>query len=118
MGASVQLNLPPVHRVNGEKGKRMASATLPKGETRDFRADLRLIGECLDEARRVVGWTVDQLAAELKRDSKQVARWIRGEERTQVDAIWSVVALQQPFVIALAKRAQCVVETVIRARTA
>jgi hypothetical protein len=118
MSSTLADRLPSRHRVNGEIPVRMAKAALPKGENDDFRATLRLIGECLDEARRAVGWTVDQLAAELKRDSKQVARWIRGEERTQVDVVFGVLELRQPFVIALAKRAQCVVETVIRARTA
>ena len=91
----------------------MAKALLPKGESADA---LKELGECLDEARRVVGWTVDQLAAELHRDSKQVARWMRGEERTQVDAVFQIAVLRQPFVIALAKLAECEIETTVRIR--
>lgn len=73
------------------------------------------IGACLDAARREVGWTVDQLAAELDRDSKQVGRWIRGEERTQVDVVFAVECLRGPFVIALARLADCCeIETVVR----
>lgn len=101
-------------RVNGERAKMAKASLLPKGEIKDFRAELKALGECLDYARRVAGWTVDQLAAELDRDSKQVARWMRGEERTQVDVVFGVVALRQPFVIALAKWAMCEVEVVIR----
>jgi ribosome-binding protein aMBF1 (putative translation factor) len=88
------------HRVIGEMRPAMVKAVLPSGEKRDFLAE---IGGCLDYARRDVGWTVDQLSAELKRDSKQVARWMRGEERTQVDVVMTVPALRKPFVIALAK---------------
>lgn len=78
----------------------MLKADLPKRENRE---SLARIGTCLDEARREVGWTVDQLACELHRDSKQVARWIRGEERTQVDAVFGVERLRAPFVEALAR---------------
>ena len=88
----------------------MLRADLPKGEKRQLWPE---IGGCLDAARRAAGWTVDQLAGELQRDSKQVARWIRGEERTQVDAVFQVEALRQPFVIALAKLAECDVVTTI-----
>lgn len=91
----------------------MLKADLPKGENGGFLAD---IGACLDAARREVGWTVDQLAAELGRDSKQVARWMRGEERTQLDTVFSVPALRQPFVIALARLAACEIETTVRIR--
>lgn len=89
------------HRVIGEMRPAMAKANLPKGEVEPMTP--AEIGGCLDYARRDVGWTVDQLAAELGRDSKQVARWMRGEERTQVDVVFSVPPLRKPFVIALAK---------------
>jgi hypothetical protein len=97
----------------------MAKATLlPRGENEDFRAELRALGACLDEARRVVGWSHKELADALRRDEKQVGRWMRGDERTQVDVVFSVEVLRQPFVTALAKWAGCQVETVIRARLA
>ena len=92
----------------------MLKADLPKRENGELLAG---IGACLDAARREVGWTVDQLAAEVQRDSKQVARWMRGEERTQVDAVFAVKALREPFVEALAKLAGMPVERTIR-RTA
>lgn len=77
----------------------MAKADLPKGENPDFLAE---IGHCLDVARRDVGWNHDELADRLGKDKKQVGRWIRGEERTQVDAVFAVDALRGPFVVALA----------------
>ena len=79
---------------------RMAKASVAlKPESADALAE---IGECLDAARRDVGWTLDQLAAELGRDARQVARWIRGDERTQVDVVFAVEPLRRPFVVALA----------------
>lgn len=101
------------HRVIGEMSPEMLKANLPKRESADA---LRELGECLDFARRAVGWTVDQLARHLGRDSKQVARWLRGEERTQVDVVFAVAVLRQPFVIALAKLAECDIETTVRIR--
>lgn len=101
------------HRVIGENRPRMAKAVLPKGENETFLAQ---IGGCLDYARRDVGWTVDQLAGALSRDSKQVGRWIRGEERTQVDAVFAVESLREPFVIALAKLAKMPVEEIVTIR--
>jgi hypothetical protein len=101
---------------NGEKRCSMAKAVLPKRES--DHEGLRNLGECLDFARRYVGWTVDQLAAELQRDSKQVGRWLRGEERTQVDTVLMVRQLHGPFVIALANlnTEDIVVETTITIR--
>ena len=101
------------HRVIGETKPMMLRADLPKRESAD---SLREIGECLDFARRTVGWTVDQLSREIGRDSKQVARWMRGEERTQIDTVFAVAALRQPFVMALAKLAACEIETVVKIR--
>lgn len=109
----------PSHRVIGETPTRMLKASLPKGETAD---SLKEIGDCLDFARRAVGWTVDQLARELQRDSKQVARWMRGEERTQLDTVFVVAKLKVPFLIALSRLArdcseyECEEETTLRFR--
>lgn len=91
---------------------RMVKAAIRKAENADYLAQ---IGGCLDEARREVGWTLDQLSAELNRDARQVRRWIAGEERTQVDVVFAVEPLRGPFVIALAKLADCCeIETVVR----
>lgn len=88
----------------------MLKVDLPKGENALFLAQ---IGACLNAARLELEWTVDRLAAELRRDSKQVARWMRGEERCQVDAVFAVPELREPFVIALAKLAGMQVTTTI-----
>jgi hypothetical protein len=104
------------HRVIGEKRPSMLKVDLPSGEKGQ---KLKQIGGCLDFARRYIGWTVQQLAAALERDEKQVARWMRGEERTQVDVVLCVPQLHGPFVIALARldnKGVIEVETTIRIR--
>jgi ribosome-binding protein aMBF1 (putative translation factor) len=102
-----------LHRVIPEKASAMAKAGIRKAENDEIQAE---IGGCLDYARREVGWTLDQLAAELGRDPRQIRRWIAGEETLQMHVAWKVQALRQPFVIALAKLAACAIEVVIRAR--
>lgn len=94
------------HRVNGETRKRMAQAILPKGENEGWKD----IGQCLFRARHWLGWTLEELSGQLPpangsetRDSKQVARWERGEERPQVDVIMRVKELRQPFAVQMAK---------------
>ncbi len=92
---------------------KVAVDDLRKSESRAFWAE---IGGCLDAARRDVGWNLDQLADALKRDARQVRRWIAGEEQTQTAVVFSVPLLRKPFVVALAKLAQCEVETTVRIR--
>ena len=102
----------PSHRVIPEMHPAAAKAHLRKADV--SAAD---IGQCLDYARRDVGWTLDQLAGELGRDPRQVRRWIDGTERTQMDVVFGVLSLRPPFVIALASLAGCCeLETVIRIR--
>lgn len=96
-------------RANAEKGYAVqAKAAHGKPENGDFLAE---IGAALDAARASVGWTVDRLAGELKRDPRQVSRWLNGAERTQVDVVWGVIELRKPFVIALGQRAGAVATT-------
>jgi hypothetical protein len=92
---------------------RMAKADLRKAEMTSHQAE---IGACLDYARRDANFTLDQLAAELQRDARQVARWLRGDERTQVDVVFGVPVLRGPFVIALARLSGLEVETIVRVR--
>lgn len=114
MGQSMAETPPRRHRVNGEIPRRMAKAVLPSGENGPaFQLE---IGRCLDDARRRLDWSVDRLAQEPGKDSKQVARWMRGEERTQVDAVFAVAALRVPFVICLARLAQMQVEETVTIR--
>jgi ribosome-binding protein aMBF1 (putative translation factor) len=100
MGQKVASAMHPSHRVLPEKADRMVSSVLRKTDTDD---SLKEFGECLDFARRMEGWTLDQLARELTRVPRQVRRWIAGEERTQVEWVRKFPALWQWFLIALAR---------------
>jgi hypothetical protein len=80
------------HRVISEMRPAMAKADLRKAENVEKPAD---IGGCLDFARNYVGWNLDQLAAALKRDPRQVRRWIANEENIQLGVVWKVKALQR-----------------------
>jgi ribosome-binding protein aMBF1 (putative translation factor) len=105
------------HRVIAKNRRSMAKAGLVKPKNDEKTRDsLRDLGGCLDFARRYLGWTVDQLAAELSRTPQQIGAWIRGEERCQVDAVMCVRQLHGPFVIALAqlRSDEVVIETTIR----
>jgi len=78
------------------------------------KADLRLpemdawreqIGHAIQRAVSLLGWTLKEFAAAVKRDERQCARWINGSERPQFDVLFAVEALRQPLVLALAERA-------------
>lgn len=79
---------------------RMAKAGIREAENAPcFRA---AIGTCLDTARRAVGWSLKEFARELARDERQVARWISGAERPQMDVLFGVEQFRAPLLIALA----------------
>lgn len=101
------------HRVLPERTRNLAKAHVRIPEKSELQAQ---IGACLDYARRVAGWTLDQLAAELHRDPRQVARWVRGEETTQLHVVFGVERLREPFIVALALLAGCRVRTTISMR--
>lgn len=115
MDVDTSLVVGAAHRLNQEKRVAMAKATLRNPENDAMRAEWRVIGAALDEARRAVDWTKDQLAKELKRDEAQVRRWLSGAERPQADIVLAVEVLCQPFLVALAARKGCRVRTVITA---
>lgn len=100
-------------RVLPEKADRMAAGSLRIPEAVPEPDEFwREIGDCLDFARRAVGWTIDELAGKLppppkkeKRDAGQVQRWIQGKEQTQIAVVFAREELRNPFVIALAKLA-------------
>lgn len=89
--------------------------TVRKAETVDYRQQ---IGEAIKRAARLAGdWSLKELSAQLKRDERQVARWLSGQERAQLDVLWEVEALRGPLVIALAElSSQAEVVTEIRVR--
>lgn len=124
MPANVSKQRVDAHRVIAEIEPPMQKANLRKAETAQEHDDLGSeIGACLDAARRELRWTLDELAGKLpppkdaeKRDPRQVQRWIDGKERVQMDVVFKVPELREPFVIELARLAQCEVETTVTIR--
>lgn len=95
---------------------RMAKADLRKPEMADWREQ---IGRAIERARTLACCTLKEFAALIGRDERQIARWIAGTERPQMDAIFGVPQLRGPLVIALAELAEEVrVETTITIRRA
>lgn len=113
---SESLNQPsmPAPREVPDVPHRMATASLRKTEGADYRAQ---IGAAVQRAASLLGWSLKELAGEVNRDPRQVARWISGQERAQLDVLWEVEVLRGPLVIALAElSAQADVVTEIRVR--
>lgn len=108
------------HRLLPDTGGAMVKADLRKADVSDWRAD---VGRALARMRLLAGLSLKELAAAIVRDERQIARWIAGAERPQLDAIFAVATLRQPLVIALAELAQAdgidvVTQITIRRRTA
>jgi hypothetical protein len=102
------------HLPSSEIQKRMAKADLPKAEMVDWRAQ---IGTAIERTRLLSGLSLKAFAGTIGRDERQVGRWITGDERAQLDAIFAVRELRGPLVIALAELSQTVeVETTLRIR--
>lgn len=84
----------------------MAKAALldvRKPEISDWRLD---VGRAIERMRLLAGLSLKELGAAIARDERQVARWIAGTERPQLDALFAVTRLRQPLVVALAELAQ------------
>lgn len=103
------------HRELPEKASAMAHAGLRIPENAEYQAE---IGACLRRARSWLGWSLKELAGHLKRDERQIARWETGVERTQVDAVFAVPALREPFAVQLARLAGADVTTLATFRGA
>jgi hypothetical protein len=103
MAASVAVASSPRHLLPSEIDRLSLAkanlADLRKSETVDFRAQ---IGACINHARLVVGWDLNEFADALGRDPSQVRRWLTGHERPQFDVLFSVPALRAPLVMAFA----------------
>lgn len=82
----------------------MAKAGLPevrKADLLDWKAMLGAV------VRRVRGeLSLKEFASLIDRDERQVAKWEKGEDRPQFDAMFAVDAFRQPLVVALAELAQ------------
>jgi len=91
MGSSVASPAPGAPRVIPDVDRRPAKAGLRKSDIDTRQA----IGHCIENARRSVGWTLNQLASALpapegsdRRDPRQVRRWEDGTDRAQIDVLF------------------------------
>jgi len=92
----------------------MAKADLKEVETRDFRAE---IGRAIQRALSIAGRSQKGAAGLVGVDVAQVARWIAGTERPQMDRLFAIEELRQPLIVELAELAENVeVVTEIRFR--
>ncbi len=78
------------------------------------------IGRAVQRMCALAGVSQKEAAALLERDPAQVARWISGAERAQVDALFAVARFRQPFIVALSELAggDVEIETIVRLRKA
>src|SRR3990167_7849933 len=89
------------HRISLENvAPKMAKANLNNVENCDFRA---VIGRAIQRAVSIAGLSQKEAAGKIGREPAQVARWIAGTERPQLDALFSVEELRGPLVISLAE---------------
>ena len=74
-------------------------------------------GGCIGEVQGVFRMTLQEFAAALQKDERQVARWIAGQERPQIETVLSVERFAGPMLIALARVESGVeVDTVIHVK--
>lgn len=94
---------------------RMAKADLRKAETEAHRQE---IGRVVERIQKLSGLNLQEFAAAVGRDERQVKRWFTGEERPQFDAIRAVPVLRPLVPIAMAEDAGATVEieTIVRVR--
>jgi len=117
MSATVSQQSLPTPLLVTEKPRKQAKASLPAIRKTEIERLWVKWGGCIDEVRGVFRLTLQEFAAELGKDERQVARWITGQERPQLEAVLAVDRFQGPLLIALARSAKGVeVDTVIHIR--
>jgi DNA-binding transcriptional regulator YiaG len=105
---------PARHLLKSEIRPTMAKADLRKAETAMWR---EAIGKAIERTRTLSGLQLQEFASAVARDERQVARWISGVERPQLDAILAAPGLGKHFIQALAELSgDVVIETVVRMR--
>lgn len=117
MADNSRVPVPPAHRLLSEIG----SARPAKADLKILDNHKAAIGQCVERARKSLGWSQKELADSLgaDRDVAQVSRWESGKERPQFDVLWAVEALRGPLVIQLASLSDAIaVETTITIRRA
>lgn len=90
--------------------------SMAKADLKNIETAAQLIGKAVSRCFALAGVSQKEAAALVGRDPAQVARWISGAERPQMDALFAVEALRQPLVVALAELAGADVTTHIAIR--
>lgn len=88
------------HVLRSDPRPRMAKASLPEVRKADPEILKAQIGEAIRRTRGAL--SLKEFADLIDRDERQVARWEKGEDRPQLDAIFAVPALQSRLVEQLA----------------
>lgn len=100
-----------------EKPRKQAKAALPDVRKAEIERLWVKWGGCIDEVRGVFRMTLQEFAAALEKDERQVARWIAGQERPQIETVLAKARFEGPMLIALARLSSGVeVDTVITVR--
>jgi len=60
------------------------------------------LGACIEDVRCDAKLTLDEFAHALGKDDRQVARWIKGEDRPQLETVFAVERFRAPLLVALA----------------
>lgn len=91
----------------GEVRPRMAKAVLRKAE----------IGKAIERTRTLCQLTLKEFSSAIGRDERQIARWIAGTERPQLDTIFAAEELRDALIQALAEQSDRIqIQTVITIR--
>lgn len=80
----------------------MAKADVRKADVDGWRTR---VGQAIQRAVSLRGWTLKEFAAAAGRDERQVARWIDGTDRPQLDTLFAVDSLRQPLIVAFSEMA-------------
>lgn len=106
----------PGHVLRPDLRRRMAKAALKDVRKADLAIWRSSIGRAIERIRMLCGLSLKEFADAIDRDERQVARWISGSDRPQLDAIFAVESLRQPMVVAFAELAGEGVEVVTEIR--
>jgi DNA-binding transcriptional regulator YiaG len=106
------------HVLRSDVRPRMAKAELLDVRKADIDQWKAQIGQAIRETRGA--FSLKEFADLIARDERQVSRWEKGDERPQLDAIFTVPAFRGPLIVALAELAhdiEVITEIRIRRRT-
>jgi transcriptional regulator with XRE-family HTH domain len=106
-----------VQRTLPVRAENCAKAVLRKAEKASDA--MALVGATVERARQLRGWTLDELSGHCDLNPRQIARWMKGQERTQFDVLFAIDddLWKNALVIALAELGTGVqIDTVIRVR--